>query len=301
MKIEDLPEAFRQYGTVRAARAAEVPAEVAAKYEKYLQQGFNAGMAYLERHGDLRRDPRLLLEGARTVVTFAFPYGSDTTKRDSTLPTISEYALSDDYHDVIRDYLTRLCELLPKGSKCRICVDSAPVLERYWAEESGLGRIGRNGALIVPGIGSKVFLAEIITTLEIEPTPRLAGSCLECGRCQRACPTGALQPNGLIDSRRCLSYLTIEHKGEWTAPEAIEAMSTPAGRQTLFGCDRCIAACPMNAKPAYPLLPGLEPREDIVKLTAEEIRNMTQPEFSARFRRSPLKRPKLPALKRNAR
>lgn len=304
MRIEDLPEEFRQYGPVRAARAAEVPAEVAEDYERSLRHEFNAGMDYLARYGDLRRDPRLLLEEARTVLTFAFPYGSDSVRRDATLPVISEYALSDDYHDVIRKHLTRLCKLLPEGSRCRICVDSAPIFERYWAKESGLGIIGRNGALIVPGIGCKVFLAEIITTALIEPTPRKSVSCLGCGRCMDACPTGALRPDGRVDARRCLSYLTIEHRGDWTEPVAIGAMKTGAGANTLFGCDRCVAVCPHNVptgRRPYPLLPGLEPRAEILSLTAEDVLGMTQEEFARRFRRSPLKRAALAGLVRNAR
>lgn len=301
--IDDLPEEFHEYGPVGAACAAEVSREAEEAFQRWLDAGKEAGMEYLRRHAGLRRDPRLLLEGARTVITFAFPYSS-AKRRDPSLPTISEYALGNDYHDVIRGHLNSLAALLPEGTRSRVCVDTAPLPERYWAVRSGLGYIGRNGALIVPGIGSRVFLAEIITTLAIKPPEPLAMSCHGCGRCREACPDGALGADGTIDCRRCLSYLTIEHRGDWTSPEAMHAMATPAGRNTLYGCDRCITVCPLNRQPsqtAYPLLPGLEPRPEMLRLDAGDVRAMDREEFSRIFKGSAMKRAKIEGMKRNAR
>lgn len=301
--IDGLPEEFHEYGPVGAACAAEVSCEAEEAFQRWLDAGKEAGMEYLRRHAGLRRDPRLLLEGARTVITFAFPYSS-AKRRDPSLPTISEYALGNDYHDVIRGHLNSLAALLPEGTRSRVCVDTAPLPERYWAVRSGLGYIGRNGALIVPGIGSRVFLAEIITTLAIKPPEPLAMSCHGCGRCREACPDGALGADGTIDCRRCLSYLTIEHRGDWTSPEAMHAMATPAGRNTLYGCDRCITVCPLNRQPsqaAYPLLPGLEPRPEMLRLDAGDVRAMDREEFSRIFKGSAMKRAKIEGMKRNAR
>lgn len=169
-------------------------------------------------------------------------------------------------------------------------------MERYWAVKAGLGFIGDNGALIVPGIGNQVFLAEIITTHELEPTAPFEGECCHCGACRRACPTGALREDGTIDCNRCLSYLTIEHRGEWTDPVHIEAMRTPGARNTLFGCDRCLTVCPHNNPSAQrcPAMPS--PLQEIVTLTAEDILNSDPTTLTKRLRGSCLKRAKTTGL-----
>lgn len=301
--IQDLPAPFFEYGRVGVASVANVGNEVYAEYLRWLERGYGADMGYLRHHEEIRRNPELLLEGARSIITFAFSYHSDLSeKRAADLPGISEYALGDDYHEVIREHLRHLCALLPEWSCTRICVDTAPIMERYWGWRSGLGYIGRNGALIVPDMGSRVFLAEIVTDLDIKPLQPLDMHCEECDACLRGCPTGALKQGAVIDCRRCLSYLTIEHRGDWVEAEAVEAVNTPAGRNTLYGCDRCITSCPLNRIASrYPLLPGLEPREEILHLDAGKVREMDQEEFSRTFKRSAIKRAKLAGLKRNAR
>lgn len=277
-------------------------------FRRWLERGFMAGMAYMRNWEEIRLDPRLLLEGAQSVLSFAFPYAGGFDR------PVADYALGNDYHDVVRDFLGLVVEQLRNeyGGRYRICVDSAPVFERYWAERCGLGRRGRNGLVFVPGAGSRVFLAEIISTLPVSklPEPPLMTAdaedyCINCGRCIKACPANALQDDGTVDARRCLSYLTIEHRGDWD-DAGTAAMHTPAGRRTLFGCDICQKVCPVNRaiadrgdSPA--ILPGLLPRREIMEMDAAKALEMDQESFSRTFRASPVKRTRLAGLQRNAR
>lgn len=262
----------------------------------WLAAGHHAGMAWMERHADLRRDLDNVLPGTRTVISLAFPYAPQQ-ERPSDLPYLSRYAYGRDYHEAIRSLLAAVLGEMNIVSSCRICVDSAPVSERFWAIRAGIGYRGDNSALIVPGIGPEVFLAEILTTIEFEPDSPSNAECLHCGACRRACPTGALQPDGTIDCRRCISYLTIEHRGPWTDHDAIAAMSTPAGRTSLFGCDRCITACPLRNDTSNPhtwnqALPAM------LALTPSDI-PPRQSEFKRRFAHTALLRPGLQNLLRN--
>ena len=223
-------------------RAMPVTAEAVARYEEWLADGNAGNMDYLGRYGEVRRDPRLLLdgEGARTLIVTLFAY-QDNVHPAEGVPYIAHYALGQDYHDVLRRRLkTVIGQLRPRfGGKWRICVDSAPLMERYWAARAGLGVIGDNGCLIVPGVGANFFIATIVTTAQMPTDDPVEGTshCLGWGRCVRACPTGALRGDGSVDARRCISYLTIEsHDG---IPADI-----PTGN-TLYGCDVCRRACPL--------------------------------------------------------
>lgn len=305
MDREGLRAALLKAGgaAVGFASAEPVSEDEDRRLRGWLAAGHHAGMAWMERHADLRCNLDNVLPGTRTVISLAFPYAPER-ERPSDLPYLSRYAYGTDYHEAIRSLLTAVLGEMNIVSSCRICVDSAPVSERFWAIRAGIGYRGDNGALIVPGIGPEVFLAEILTTIEFEPdTPSYAeflhsnAECLHCGACLRACPTGALQPDGTIDCRRCISYLTIEHRGPWTAPDAIAAMSTPAGRTSLFGCDRCITACPLRndtvgADSWNPPLPAM------LALTPSDI-PAQQSEFKRRFAHTALLRPGLQNLLRN--
>lgn len=303
-----------------------VPEEHMESLRTWLSTGMNAGMGYMGNHEELRRDPRGLLEGARSIVSMAYPYAE--SKRPASLPQIASYAFGEDYHDLLRRRLTKAAEELESlyGGEYRICIDSAPVFERYWAERSGVGRRCDNGLIAVKGYGTRVLLAEIITTLEIEKAAFTQGEdsgiqndnimdiCLHCGACRRACPAGALQMDSRVDARRCLSYLTIEHRGDWDA-EGVEAMKTPAGRNTLFGCDICQNVCPLNRAPLKwiesegVLAQGYNSEDSKISpellsrletITAAEVEAMTQADFSRLFKGSAIKRTKLTGLKRNA-
>lgn len=272
------------------AKAEPVEPQIFSRFREWLLRGDHAEMRYMENHEALRQDPRLLLPDARSIIVAAFPYGP------SPAHGISAYACYPDYHDTLRKLLQAALAEFPSDANYRICIDSAPILERYWAWKSGIGIIGLNGALIVPGVGNRVFLTEIITTLPLEADTPLSEGCGNCGACMRACPTGALTPEG-INCNRCLSYLTIEHRGEWTEQEHLAAMCTEAGRSTLFGCDRCMEACPWNVSDET----GVgEQLESVVTLTKEDILNMSEKEFSRRFKGTSLKRAKYAGLVRNA-
>lgn len=282
------------------AKCEEVDSGDWSRFESWLAQGRHAGMGYMGNHAAIRRDPRLLLDGAHTVISMAFNYRGEPRPR----PPIAAYALGDDYHEVLRDLLRKCLEHFPKDEGYRICIDSAPILERYWARKAGIGIIGDNGSLIVPGAGSMVFLAEIITTLGLEPDREWTRGCGSCGACRRSCPTGALSFSGnAIDCNRCLSYLTIEHRGDWTEPVHLDALTAAAskGMAPLFGCDHCLSVCPHNrGKVRATTLPELSPRKEILSVTPQDILSMGQSDFSATFRRSPIKRGRFDGLRRNA-
>ncbi len=278
------------------ASAGPVSEDEDRRLRGWLAAGHHAGMAWMERHADLRRDLDNVLPGTRTVISLAFPYAPER-ERPSDLPYLSRYAYGRDYHEAIRSLLTAVLEQTGLLSSCRICIDSAPVSERFWAIRAGIGYRGDNGALIVPGIGPEVFLAEILTTIEFEPDSPSYAECLHCGVCLRACPTGALQADGTIDCRSCISYLTIEHRGLWTDPDAIAAMSTPAGRTSLFGCDRCITACPLRNDTSSPHTWN-QPLPAMLALAPSDI-PAQQSEFKRRFAHTALLRPGLQNLLRN--
>ena len=298
MNREGLRAALLEAGAaaVGFATAGPVSEDEDLRLRGWLASEHHAGMAWMERHADLRRNLDNVLPGTKTVISLAFPYAPER-ERPSDLPYLSRYAYGTDYHEAIRSLLTAVLEQSGLLSSCRICIDSAPVSERFWAIRAGIGYRGDNGALIVPGIGPEVFLAEILTTIEFEPDSPSNAECLHCGACRRACPTGALQPDSTIDCRRCISYLTIEHSGPWTDPDAIAAMSTPAGRHSLFGCDCCITACPLRNNTSSPHTWN-QPLPAMLALAPSDI-PAQQSEFKRRFAHTALLRPGLQNLLRN--
>lgn len=274
------------------AAAARVDEEHLRAYADFISSGRHASMTYLERYPDVRADPRTLLPGTRSVISCAIPYYTPTNEPRLQ---ISRYARGDDYHTVAASRLASVAEYLRNaaGGDTRVCVDTAPLFERYWAEASGVGFIGRNHQLIIPGAGSYFFLGEILTTALIEPTRRLtAVSCGTCRRCIDACPTGALSPDGNFDARRCLSYLTIEHRGDFPSGTDLHGC--------FYGCDRCAETCPHNSHPPTTPIAEFHPRPAIMHLTADDIAAMPHEQYIEVFRGSAMKRAKLQGLKRNS-
>lgn len=267
-----------------------VEPEAVNAYRQWISEGKQAGMQYLEKYDPVRANPELLLPGAKSMLIVAFPYRFEA---EIQLP-IALYARGKDYHDVVRDYLKSVAALIPGES--RICVDSAPLRERYWAAKSGLGQIGRNNQLFVPGFGSFCFIATILTTALLPshrpfdfPSP---DPCGDCRRCIDACPGKCIPPDGsAIDARKCISYLTIEHRGP--LPEGLKLRS-------LYGCDVCQTVCPLNRQTLPSPIPEFAPSDAIKTLTLDAIETLTQEQFSTIFRGSPIKRTKLPGLLRNA-
>lgn len=282
------------------AEATPVDARAAYEYDKWIGEGHHASMGYLERHAPLRKDPSNVLEKVRTVISTAFSYEPQEPSV-ATAPAIACYAWGDDYHDVIRRRLAPVVDRLKTeyGHDWRICIDSAPIPERYWAMKAGIGRRGINGSVGVDGYGCNIFLAEILTSLPVAPDAPTEAFCHNCGACVKACPTGALLGDGTVNCRRCINYLTIEHRGEWDA-EGKVAMATPQGRRSLFGCDICHNVCPLNKGARPTLIEEFFPRKEIISLTSGDGARMNQSDFSSRFKGSPIKRAKLEGLLRNA-
>ncbi len=280
---------------VGVAAARPVDDDAVKLYDSWLAKGRHADMAYLERYPDVRRDPRLLLPGARSVIVCAmsyyYPLNADSP---APLRSIAMYARGDDYHEVVRARLTDLGDYIAAkwGGEYRACVDTAPLRERYWAVRSGVGFVGLNNQLIIPGAGSYFFLGVLLTTAEFTPDAPMLAACDGCRRCVSACPGRALDGLGGIDARKCLSYLTIEHRGD--LPEGTDL----AGH--LYGCDECQRVCPHNISPVQSPIAAFAPRLDYDSLTPERVLSLTQPEFSTIFRHSPIKRAKLAGLRRNA-
>lgn len=303
MDASELRRRLKDAGVFKSgiSRVEAVDADTVTGYDRWLSEGMNGEMAYLEKYHDIRSNPALLLPGARSVVSCAFNYWWGPV--DSPLRWAS-YALGDDYHDVVRGRLQSVADAITTetGAECRVCVDTAPILERYWAVRSGVGFIGLNQQLIIPGAGTHFFLGEIITTLDLAPDAPCTLTCGECRRCLRACPGGALRENDkapgnpasevTLDSRRCLSYLTIEYRGEF--PEG-----TRPGKH-IYGCDVCQEVCPHNSKAPLSDIEEFRPRAAILRLDTDAILEMRQEDFSAIFRKSAIKRTKLAGLRRNA-
>jgi len=262
-----------------------VDAEAAEWYREWLAEGRHGGMAYLEKYADLRNDPRTLLPGARTLIVVAFPY---YTEEKIKLP-ISLYARGRDYHEVVRERLMEIALRLPGES--RVCVDTAPLRERYWARRAGLGFIGRNNQLIIPGFGSYFFLGFILTVGEYGSQGARSAEveCGDCRRCVDACPGGCLSESGRgLDARKCLSYLTIEHRGE-----------LPGALPVLYGCDVCQRVCPHNTGASPTPVADFHPTEELAALTPDDVQSMTPDGFNRLFRHSAIKRTKLSGLQRN--
>lgn len=270
------------------------------KYTKWISEGKNAGMGYVLNYPELRKDPRNLLQGAKSIVSVAFDY-TPGGYRDGKKGIIASYAYYPDYHKTMRKILGSCMKInFPKGDgmNWRVCIDSTPVLERYWAVKSGVGFRGDNGMVIVPGVGSRVLLAEIIVDVEIEPDEEIERDCGHCGRCSLFCPGKALSKDGVIDCRRCISYLTIEHKGEWD-DVGKTTMDSTEGRNTIFGCEKCLDVCPWNIKSKHRPIPGFEEVERIKDITADDIRELDEDAFTDMFSNTALSRCGYKGIMRN--
>jgi epoxyqueuosine reductase len=285
-----------------AGVATLAPTATGAAFERWLERGEHAGMGWMERRTEVRRDPRAILEGARSALVVAWRYapvapGEDAAEGD-LWPSVARYARGADYHDHMLERLERVGERLSAetpGLEYRAYVDTGPILERELAARAGLGAIGKNTNLLSPELGSWFLIGELLLTIELEPGLPLADLCGECTRCLEACPTGALAEPFRLDAGRCISFWTIEHRG--SIPEAMR----PGIGTWLFGCDVCQEVCPWNSRPEAvagraELAPAAERRAlDLVTLLA-----LGEAEMRERFRGSALLRPRPEGLRRNA-
>jgi epoxyqueuosine reductase len=277
---------------------AEPVADDFGRYETWVAEGMAGEMRYLtDRRAEVRRDPRNLLAGARSVICVGKLYNRAVPPVPEGHAVISRYAWGRDYHYVLRDALEQLARKLAaiEPHDWKICVDTAPLLERSYARQAGLGWIGRNTCLINEPLGSWFFLGELITTLDLEPGSPPPDRCGTCTRCIEACPTQAIVPKGeewTLDARRCISYLNIELRGP--IPEEFHAAFGPR----VFGCDICQEVCPWNSRAPETSDPAFAPRYDPAP-PLEELARLSAEEFAARYRDTPVTRPKYDGFLRN--
>ncbi|MFN3874887.1 MAG: tRNA epoxyqueuosine(34) reductase QueG [Flavobacteriales bacterium] len=269
-------------------------AQEAPRLEQWLRQGRHGAMGYMERHFDLRLDPAKLVPGARSVISLAFNYHSTRRQADPQAPKLSVYAYGRDYHKVVRKRLEPLLAFIRErfgAVALRAFVDSAPVLEKAWAERAGVGWRGKHTNVIRRGAGSWFFLCELITDLRLEPDAPATDHCGTCRRCIDACPTEAITPYQ-VDGSRCISYLTIELK------EAIPEEFAGRMENWAFGCDICQQVCPWNRFAQPHAEPRFEPKPELLALTADEWHGMTEVVFDRLFEGSAVRRAKYAGLKR---
>jgi epoxyqueuosine reductase len=269
----------------------------ASQLEQWLKQQKNGKMSYMENHFDKRLDPRLLVENAKSVVSLALNYFPENIQNDPSSPKLSKYAYGEDYHFVIKDKLKELFSFIQHtigevGG--RIFVDSAPVMDKAWAKKAGMGWMGKNTNIIHPKNGSFFFIAELILDLELQEDGPIKDYCGTCTRCIDACPTDALIEPYKIDASKCISYLTIELKDAILPNEFNGKMDNWA-----FGCDVCQDVCPWNRFSKPHNEPRFNPHADLLAMTSNDWKELTQEVFSELFKLSAVKRTKFEGLKRN--
>lgn len=282
-----------QFDRIGVAKVTTTPDEVMRHYREWIDDGCHGEMAYMARYEEVRQDPSLLLDNAQSIIVVVANYHT-TVKYEENVPQWASYALGDDYHEVMRHKLSLLASFIQQtwGGETRVCVDTAPIFERYWAQQAGVGFIGRNKMLIVPGVGSFVFIGIVLSTVDFTPDEPCTLNCMGCNACIRHCPGKALSLSGTLDARRCHSYLTIEHRGELSQNVDLD--------DKIYGCDVCQNVCPHNHIAPTTNITRFQPRKEILSLSHSDITAMTQEQFSRIFSHSAIKRTKLAGLLRNA-
>ncbi len=275
---------------------AEFLEEEAPRLEKWLSSNMHGNMSYMENHFDKRLDPRLLVDGAKSVVSLALNYYPEKQQVTDSYK-LSKYAYGEDYHYIIKWKLKEMMKFIQQeigevGG--RVFVDSAPVLDRAWAKKSGLGWIGKNTNLINKQAGSFFFIAELIIDLELEPDGPVKDYCGTCTACIDECPTDAIPEPYVVDGSKCISYLTIELKDEIIPKEFQGKME-----DWMFGCDICQDVCPWNRFSTPHNEPLLNPKDYLLGLNKRDWEDLTEEVFRELFKNSAVKRTKFDGLKRN--
>ena len=284
------------FGQCGISRAEELTEE--ARYlESWLNQDKHGKMNYLANHFDKRIDPTKLVDDARSVISLSFNYYTEKKQTDATAPQIAMYALGQDYHVVVRDRLDLLMEYirLEVGDVNGRCfVDSAPVLEKAWAQRSGVGWIGKNTNLLTKRQGSYFFLAEIILDVALDYDSPVKDYCGSCTRCVDACPTQAIYEPYKLDASKCISYFTIELKDQLLPDEYRGKFDN-----WMYGCDICQQVCPINSQSQPHQTPEFEPLPELIDMSRAEWEALTEDGFKKLFKNSAVKRTKHSGLKRN--
>lgn len=274
---------------------AEFLEEEAPRLTNWLNKQQHGEMKYMENHFDMRLDPRLLVPGAKTVISFLYNYFPQELP-DSNLK-ISKYAYGEDYHQVIKDKLREFVTEVKAtvgDVEGRVFVDSAPVLEKAWAKKSGIGWVGKNANLINPKAGSFYFLAEWICDLDIEPDSPIRDYCGTCTRCIDACPTDAITEPYVVDGSKCISYATIELRVDQLPDEFKGKMES-----WIYGCDICQDVCPWNRFSVPHKEERFNPRERLFSMSTSDWEDLSEDLYRELFRKSAVKRTKFEGLKRN--
>lgn len=270
--------------------------EEAPRLEEWLKRGYHGEMKWMENHFDKRLDPRKLVEGAKSVVSVILNYYPEETQKDPEAPKIAKYAYGEDYHFVIKRKLQALMNFISEEIgevSGRAFTDSAPVMDRAWAERAGLGWTGKHTLLLTKGVGSFYLIGELIIDLELKPDTPVANHCGSCTKCMDTCPTDAIIAPQLIDATKCISYLTIELKDQ------ISNEFKPQMEGWAFGCDICQDVCPWNrfSKPTEVEEFGAHP--DMLEMTKRDWEEITEDVFRKVFKKSAVKRAKYAGLKQN--
>lgn len=276
-------------------RAEEVTGTEQQMFNNWIENSYNANMTYMAANQEKRLNPTLLTDGVKSVISVALNYYPEE-KQPVSHPQFAYYAYGKDYHDVVKLKLQQLLALIQTIDPTmagRAFVDTAPILERYWAVKAGLGFIGKNSMLITPKKGSYFFLGELMVNKELDYDTPLNLSCGNCTRCIEACPTKAIVAPMVIDANKCISYQTIENKGS-IASEIVPKMSN-----RFYGCDICQQICPWNRYARSHSTEEFKPSSAFMDLSFEKLDNLTVEEYQRIFKGSAVKRAKFSGLKRN--
>ena len=298
---ERIKEKAREIGFEKAGIVPAVPLDVEKhRLDAWIEQGFHGDMAWMERDPEKRTDPQLLFPGARSVVVVALNYYTPHIHDEHAgKGKISRYAWGDDYHDVMREKLNALLEWIKSiepRAEGKACVDTAPMMDKAWASSAGLGWIGKHSNLITREVGSWVFIGSIILNIELDHHDEAVDDhCGTCTACIDACPTGAIVEPYVVDSRKCISYATIELRTA-TLPSEI----VPNMQGWIYGCDICQEICPWNRFEEPTDNERFNPRNSETSIELDQVLAWSPETYAERFRRSAIKRAKLPGLKRNA-
>ncbi|MFI5252286.1 MAG: tRNA epoxyqueuosine(34) reductase QueG [Bacteroidota bacterium] len=286
---------FQQVGIAKSEKLNEE----AEHLQEWLERGYQGTMRWMEKSIEKRIDPSFVVPDAKSVVSVAMNYYSDVAHVQAEgFGKISRYAWGDDYHAILEERLKNLLEFIHEeipGAKGKVYVDTGPVMDKVWAQRAGIGWIGKHTNVISREYGSWIFLGEIILDAELEYDTPATDHCGSCTLCIEACPTKAIVEPYVVDSNKCISYLTIEHEGS-IAPDLSGKFE-----HWLYGCDICQDVCPWNHKDATQTdIEEFNPREGNIAPELADIAAITQEEFSRRFTKSPIKRTKVSGLTRNA-
>lgn len=268
----------------------------APRLEAYLNENRHGKMAYMENHFDMRLDPRLLVEGAKSVISLTYNYFPNKFQQNDSYK-IAKYAYGTDYHFVVKDKLRELLNFIQEEIgevSGRAFVDSAPILEHAWAQKAGIGWVGKNSLTLSKQKGSFFFLSELILDLELDCDEAFkTDHCGSCSKCVEACPTDAILPDRKIDGSKCISYFTIELK------DAIPSEMKGKFEDWIFGCDICQDVCPWNRFSIPHTEEKFRPKEELLNFSKSDWEEITEEVFRKVFQKSPVKRTKFEGLKRN--